>query len=342
MSKKFLFILAICVASVSIPVTGQSFLEKMAKHAKQKAKKEAENRAEKKATEKIDKEIDKAFDNLEKQFEKEQKKEDKKDSKHSTNPTGSNNDSQQSINKDLNKFMSKMGVSTTPVPIEDSYSFNSSVTMNFKSYSKDGKLKNDGNMISYFVSGKNTIAYEFIDGNIRTSQKDKTGTFILDYKNKATIILSNENGQKTGMAYGLGDMVNDDDWNEAMKDNPNFKQEEAEAVNPYVKKTGRTKSILGYSCEEYKYDDEEISSTFWITDDVSWNNRGVISNIFSASIYSYGTPNGFLMESVSVDKKTGEKSTYTITDINKNTNKTFDVTQYQITNIGSMGMPQSE
>ena len=193
MSKKFIFILAISIASVSVPVTGQSFLEKMAKHAKQKAQKEAESRAEKKANEKIDKEIDNAFDNLEKQFDKEQKKEAKQSKKSSS-------DSQQDINKDLNSFMSKMGVSTTPVPIEDSYSFNSSVTMNFKSYSKDGKLENDGNMVSYFVSGQNTIAYEFIDGNIKTSQKDKTGTFILDYKNKATIILSNENGQKTGMA----------------------------------------------------------------------------------------------------------------------------------------------
>ncbi len=338
MYKKFLFILAISIAVVSIPSTGQSFLEKMAKHAKQKAQKEAENRAEKKANEKIDKEIDKAFDNLEKQFEKEQKEEVKQSNK--SKKSGSS--SQEDINKDLNSFMSKMGVSTTPVPLEDSYSFNSSVTMNFKSYSKDGKLENDGNMVSYFVSGQNTIAYEFVDGNIKTSQKDKTGTFILDYKNKATIILTNENGQKTGMAYGLGDMVNDDDWNEAMKDNPNFKQEESEVVNPYVKKTGRTKSILGYSCEEYKYDDEDISSTFWITEDINWNNRGVISNIFSASIYSYGTPNGFLMESVSIDKKSGEKSTYSITDINKSAHKTFDLTQYQITNIGSMKMQQNE
>ncbi len=338
MYKKFLFILAISIAAVSIPATSQSFLEKMAKHAKQKAEKEAENRAEKKANEKIDKEIDKAYDNLEKQFEKEQKEEVKQSNK--SKKSGSS--SQQDINKDLNSFMSKMGVSTTPVPIEDSYSFNSSVTMNFKSYSNDGKLENDGNMVSYFVSGQNTIAYEFVDGNIKTSQKNKTGTFILDYKNKATIILTNEDGQKTGMAYGLGDMVDDDDWNEAMKDDPNFKKEEAEALNPYVKKTGRTKSILGYSCEEYKYDDDEVSSTFWITDEVTWNNKSVISNVFSASIYSYGTPNGFLMESVSVDKRTGEKSTYTITDINKSANKTFDVSQYQITNIGSMNIPQGE
>ncbi len=336
MSKQFLYVLAISMVFISIPITGQSFLEKMAKKAEKKAKQEAASRAEKEATEKMDKELEKAFDSIEKQYEKEQKKE----SKHSSN---SNSNNQQSANKDLNSFMSKMGVSTEPVSIEDSYSFNSSVTMNFKSYSKNGKLENDGNMISYFVTGQNCIAYEFIDGNIKTSQKEKTGTFILDYKNKATIILSDENGEKSGLAYGLGDMVDDDDWEEAMKDNPEFnKQQESGIVNPQVKKTGNTKSILGYRCEEYKYDDEDISSTFWITDEVKWNNKGVISNVFSASIYSYGTPNGFLMESVSVDKETGEKSTYTITDIDKNANKTFDVSQYQITNIGSMKMPQTE
>ncbi len=330
MIKKILYVLGIAIVFISIPANSQSFLEKMAKKAQKKAEQEASKKADKKAEEKMDKEIEKAFDNIEKQSEKEQKKESK-------------DNNQQSTNQKLNDFIGNMGVSSTPVPIEESYTFNSSVTMNLKSYDKDGKLDNDGNMISYFIAGQNCIAYEFIDGNIKTSQKEQTGTFILDYNNKATIILSEDNGEKTGIAYGLGDMANDDDWKKAIEDNPELnKKEETDMINPHLKKTGKTKSILGYKCEEYIYNDEDVSSTFWITKEVSWNNKDLMSNIFSASIYSYGTPNGFLMESISINKETGEKNIYTITDINKNANKTFDVSQYQITNIGSMKMQQPE
>ncbi|GEM_PF-983559 len=342
MNRKILFLFALSVLVFSIPVTGQSFLEKMAKHAKQKAQKEAESRAEKKADEKIDEGIDKAFDHIEKQFEKE-KKEETKQSNSSTTSKKSDRDSQKAINENLNNLMSKMGVSIKPVPIKDSYSFNSSVTMSFKSYNKSGKLENDGNIISYFASGNHNIAYKFIDGNIKSSQKEQTGTFIMDYQNKATLILSNEKGKKTGLVYGLSDMADDSDRKNDMKDDPNFKeQEESIVANLSIKKTGRSKSILGYNCDEYKYDDEDVSTTSWITEDVSWDNRDLISNIFSSSINSHGTPNGFLMESTSINKKTGEKGTYTITDIDKSANKTFDITQYQMTNIGSMKIPQSE
>jgi len=334
--------MVISIAFISIPVTGQSMLERMAKHAEQKAKKEAEKRAEKKANEKVDKEIEKSFDNLEKKFTKEQKSEQKQDHKQEVKNNNQGTSGDDDPSKALNNLMSQMGVSSTPVPIDNNYSFNSSVTMNFKSYGSNGKLENDGNMVSYFNSTQKNIAYEFIDGNIKTSQKDKTGTFIIDYINKATIILSDENGEKTGLVYGLGSMVNEADWDKAMEDDPQFKNKDKnnEIANPYFKKTGNSKSILGYHCEEFKYEDEEISSTYWITKDVNWNNRKLMSNIFAASIYSYGSPNGFLMESKSLDKNSGEKSEYSVTDINKSANKTFDVSQYQMTNIGSMKIPQ--
>ena len=61
--------------------------------------------------------------------------------------------------------------------------------------------------------------------------------------------------EKTGIAYGIPDLFKED------SDNDTFDNED---VTPIYKKTGRTKSILGYKCEEYAYSDESSKGTFWV------------------------------------------------------------------------------
>ena len=327
MNKKIFTIALIGLISfTAVPVSGQSLLERMAKHAKKKAQQEAEKRGE----EQIDKQIEKAFDHVEKKYGKEERKE-----KH---------DSSGDHNAAFNDMMKQMGVSSAPLTLEDNYDFSSSVTMNFKTYAKDGTLESDGDMVSYYNSGMDYIAYEFKDGTIKNANNEKTGLFILDFKNKATIILGTDNEEKSGIAYGLGNMINKEEFDAETKDNPQFKKdkEEFKGKNPYLKKTGNTKTIAGYKCDEYTYDNEDVFSRFWITNEISWNNEDLLRYTFTSSIYSYAGTNGFLMESETTDKKTGEKMIYKVTEINNNISKDIDLSQYQITNLGNMNMPANE
>jgi hypothetical protein len=46
------------------------------------------------------------------------------------------------------------------------------------------------------------------------------------------------------------------------------------------------------------------------------------------------------METTSVDKNTGEKSIMKVTKVDKNSNVRFDLSAYQMTNLGSFNIPQ--
>ena len=338
MNKKILTIVLIAFASFTATqqISGQSLLERMAKHAKKKAEQEAEKRA----NEKIDKQIDKTFNAIEKKYSKEEKK----DEHHPAKTTEGNNQESVNHNQALNEMMKNMGMSSTPLTLDDNYDFTSSVSMNFKTYAKDGSLESNGDMVSYYNTGKDYIAYEFKDGDIKNANNEKTGFFILDFRNKATIILGNDNGENSGIAYGLGNMINKEEFNAETKDNPQFKKnnEKYEENNPYLKKTGRTKTIAGYKCEEYTYETEDVSSRFWITHDLEWNYKDLMRYTFTSSIYSYAGTNGFLMESETIDKKTGEKMLFQVTDINNNISKDINLSQYKITNLGNMNIPSGE
>lgn len=334
MNKKIFTVLLIAAASfVTAPVTGQSFIEKMAKHARKKAKQEAEERTQ----EQIDKQIEKAFDNIEKKYTKEEKKNKSNDGAEVHSQSSNHNEA-------LNDLMGEMGISSTPVKLADRYDFTYSVTMNFKTYAKDGKLESDGDLISYYNSQKNYIAYEFKDGNIKGVNRKEPGVFIMDFDNKATVILGTEDGEKAGIAYGMGDMVSDEELKKAMNEDPEFKKDNDDIGenNPYLKKTGRTKTVAGYKCDEYTFEDDKISSVFWISKDVDWNNKSMLKSLFTASVYSYASPNGFLMESKTKDKNTGEKTIFRVTDISDNISKDFDISQYNITNLGKIKMQEKQ
>jgi len=289
-----------------------------------KKSKEAVNEySTKEAQKKVDKEIEKSFGHIEKKYSKKAK-----------------NDSdmeEMNYNEILNKYIQN-GISSEPVKYEDKYVFTSSVSMEFENITKNGKEENKGNMVSFFNQDEKYIAYEFINMDENSSKNEKGGIFILDYKNKATIILSADD-EGSGIAYGMDDDLSDEAINNALEGNSS-NSESTQGENPLLKKTGKSKTILGYKCEEYKYDDKNIAARLWITKDLKWDNHRLLQKTFSGSIYSNAVPNGFLMESETKDKTTGNKILFRVTEINKNRTTTFNMSDYNITNIGKVSLPE--
>jgi hypothetical protein len=309
MKRNLLFCFIFSLTLIAAPVSGQSFLERMA----QKAAKKAEEKAQKEAENKAEEQIEKALE------------------------SGEEDEENQKQGNSLSKLMGQMGMGGEPVPIKDAYQFASSITMNLKSYDKNGKLESDGDIVTYMNPGSQSFAYEFISGEIDgVSNANQKGLIIMDMENKASIILSDDDGSKSGIVYGMGNMMNMEDLNdeaetEEMPDHP--------AMHPNLKKTGKTKTIQGYKCEEYAYKDEQTESSFWVTKDIDWNSKEMMTNVFKSSMYASGMPWGFMMESESMDKESGQKTIYQVTDINKDASTSFRMSDYQITNLGNVKVP---
>ncbi|MFW6350806.1 MAG: DUF4412 domain-containing protein [Bacteroidota bacterium] len=303
----------------STTVSGQGFLDRVAKKASEKVEQKAEERAEKK----MDEKIDESFDNLEESMEGSEKE------------AGSSSGNRE--NKDqkrMSALMKKMGVSSEPVSIEDKYHFSSKMSMHYKNMKSNGKVKDEGDVVTYLSSGKKNFAYEFTSGKPSGHKGPSKGIFIMDYTNDATIILTDENGEKTGVVYGIKlfdeAMTNEDD--EYVED---YEDDEAFS-NLDSKKTGRTKNIAGYKCEEYAFETEDEKGSFWVAKDAEWKTNDTFSAIFRTGLYSHGVFKGMLMESESTDKETGEKSMMQVTELNDKVSVEFVPEDYELTNLGSM------
>jgi hypothetical protein len=305
--------------SVTPEAYSQGLLERMAKKVSKKVEKKAEEKAEKKVDEKIEEEFYRLEDSLEYDDGELQEQH-----------------SQDRDEQRMKAMMKKMGMSSEPVPIAEKYRFASKMTMHFQNFDSNGTIKDEGDVVTYISPGEKNFAYEFVSGAPDDRREPEKGTFIMDYENGATIILSNEDGKRTGVVYGIkfseGDPTEEGEWDEE-----DFEDEsDVDYIKQNLRKTGRTKNILGYKCEEYVFDEEDEKGSFWITGKTGWKNSNAFSSIFGSAMYMHGIYGGMLMESESTDKETGEKSKMKVTELNDDANVTFVTSDYELTNFGSM------
>ncbi len=323
MTKNWIALGIYLILSIIIvqPSSGQRLLKNIQKRAEQSIERKVEQRA----NNKIDKKIDDSLDKIEESLEKD--KVDK--SGNDTGATAKGNSS-----RGL-RMLKGLGISGEPVPIADSYNFNYLIQMRIETYKKSGKLDSEGEFISYLNPNSKSMAYQFISGNMGQAGQ---GMFIIDAENGASIILSDDKGQKTGIVSGIGSLMESigKTYEDEVADIP--QSPEAYLANPNVKKTGRTKNIAGYSSEEYVYSDDETESEIWITKDLKMNTQDFFGALFKVSMASNGMGWGYMMESTSKNKKNGEKSIMKVTKVDKNANMKFNMGDYQITNIGSITM----
>jgi hypothetical protein len=306
----FLFIISTFLYQ---PVQGQSILRNITNKAKDKVEQRIEERVERKIDEKIDESLDKVEESLE--------KDDTSGNQPSDNENSNDRDARTQAR--MQGLLKGIGMSGTPVPIADSYSFNHKIQMQIESYDKSGKKTSDGEFITHLDPASKSLAYQVVSGDI--GEKGQ-GMFIIDAENGATIILSDEGGKKTGLVYGIGSFMQtlgESYDEEALEDSP-----ELYLANPNVKKTGNTKTISGYKCEEYIYSDEESESEIWITKDLKMNTQDFFSTLFKTSLYSQGIGWGYMMEVTTKDKNTGEKSLMRVTDVDARSNVNFSMKDY--------------
>ncbi|NLO02408.1 MAG: DUF4412 domain-containing protein [Bacteroidales bacterium] len=304
------------------PVYGQRLLNKLKEKVEEKVEKKVEERAERKLDESIDKQLDKVEESLE---------------QNNTSPSDEAGSERGSDEQRMQRMLKGLGIAGDPVPVENSYNYNNLIQMHIESFDKSGKKENEGEFVTHFNPQTNSMAYEVISGNMGEPGQ---GKFIIDVKNEAIIILSEDNGEKAGLVYGIGSFFGEE--SELMQDIQSEATPEEILANPNLSKTGKTKTIAGYKCEEYKYSDEESESLIWVTNDLKLDTRDYFNTLFKTNLYAQGFPWGYMMEVTTTDKQSGEKSFMQVTKVDNNSGKQFSLSDYKITNLGAVKMPKQE
>lgn len=179
--------IAIIILSFSFqPVSAQSLLKRIQRHAENKV----EERAAESANKQVDKKIDEAFDKLDESLEN------GSDSAYTSGKSHSRTDEER-----MSSIMKGLGMSGEPVPYDDKYTFDNMIQIHVENYDKSGKQEDAGDIALHFTPNSKSMAYEVISGDIA---KDGQGMFIIDAENGAMIMLNNENGEKSGIVYEIG------------------------------------------------------------------------------------------------------------------------------------------
>jgi hypothetical protein len=229
-------------------------------------------------------------------------------SKDKVEDNSKDDESESSSSRFGNKTMMDAFGLTGNVAYEDDYSFDGYIQMEITSYKKNGKLDDQVVYDNYVHKTKADYAMVFKDGS------DKS-TIIFDTKNSAMLILTESDGEKTGFATTIDP--------EAMAEMAEDYEEEEEAtLDPYnIKKTGKKKNILGYSCDEYLMEDEYSEVHMWVSEKLGkemrkeWmNNKQTFGTMFTHA----NALNGMVLEYDVLDKDDGRKSIMLVTKIDLN------------------------
>ncbi len=207
------------------------------------------------------------------------------------------------------------------VEMEDEYHFSTAVKMHTTSY-KNGSVKNEGDLHYYFNTNSSVIGFKNVDEN----KKKKEEQFIIyDYIKNAMIMLNEED--KTGMAMNLNAFRSKESIE---KRNEELQSGKTTETNTSCKATGKTKTILGYTCAEYTcYDlDTDTRSEVWIASKISFAPKNMDARNPLAPYYGKNAQGGMVLLG-KFYKNDELTSTLEVTELNTKVNYVKKTTEYE-------------
>jgi len=142
---------------------------------------------------------------------------------------------------------------------KDEYSFTSRLYMVTETYNKKETMKMD--LYMYFSANSPSVGMETKSISDENGKNMPLGSsMVMDGENKCLIILTDMNGTKMGLISTIPDE----------KSTPDEKKSRKTFATDFHK-TGNTKDIAGYSCDEYSYTNPETKTTgkLWFTKDAN-------------------------------------------------------------------------
>ena len=236
-------------------------------------------------------------------------------------------DYQANYQEQLNQMM--MGGGSENIPIEESYSFDTKVTYQMTTTYNDKPTVVDYEM--WFPEKAGYMATKVKSGpDSDTKDMPSSMLSILDDNNQAMVILMEE--QKIAQLISMGkikEIAKEEEEEVTESDLTEFKS---------IQKTGKSKKILGYTCEEFSSENEMTKFTFWITKDLELFQKNMFFNIsksLGGNTFDDIPENaqGFMMEMYFENLSNMEKGSMKVTDIEK-TNKIIMMNEYQLMSLG--------
>ena len=213
---------------------------------------------------------------------------------------------------------------TENAKFDDEYKFDAWFRMQVTNYKKNGKMDDQVVYDSYVDKAGKDYGMEYLNDDSRS-------TILFDADRYAMIILSDDDGDKTGFATKFDPAMLEDELDE---------ESETSDLEPF--KTGKTKKILGYTCDEYLIDDDDYEVHMWISEKLGKEiSKEMLNNpnAFGAAFQYSRTVEGMILEYDLVYKDDGEKTEMLVTDLDLNKKHSISTAGY---NIISMNLGDQE
>ena len=160
------------------------------------------------------------------------------------------------------------------IKYEDEYKFTGRIYMQMENYDKKDVVKSD--YYTYYNSNTLNAGIEMLPLNAKNGDKTYPTVFLFDNDNRSFMMIMETKDSKTGI---ISSMPSDSAMAAQAKT-----QKEANPEKATITKTGNSRVIAGYKCDEYKIVDAEKEgySNVWMTKDVKlkadkkyWGKAGV-------------------------------------------------------------------
>jgi hypothetical protein len=218
------------------------------------------------------------------------------------------------------------------IKYNDEYKFTGRMYLQMETYDKKDAIKSD--FFIYFNANTMNAGME-LRPIVEEGKKSMPSEFLFDNDNKCFMILMESEGSKTGI---ISTLPSDSAMAEMAKNQKGSNPQQAT-----ITKTGNTRTIAGYKCDEYKITEAEKEgySNVWMTKDVKikadkkyWGKTGM------PTYYNYpGFEGSVMLAMEEFDKKDSPVMKMETQEINENFNHSISTVGYTFMkmNFGSAG-----
>ncbi|MGF1534355.1 MAG: DUF4412 domain-containing protein [Bernardetiaceae bacterium] len=304
-TKNFFFALVVLI--LAIPTLNAQIL-----NPKEIAKRKTENRANRK----IDDAVEGGLDKLEGMFKNKNKE-----------PQRTEADEATTDDQDMSaQIMARM--LGREAKVAERYDFEGEMLIQMTTTEKSGKQTYAQKIRYHFPKTEDgAMGFEVVEAEA----KEARGAYmVMDWQNGTMLTVLPE--QKMITAIG----INTDQIAEQVDEQ--IEKQETEGATANIKKTGRTKQILGYTCQEYTTEDDDSKGVMWMTEDIAFNPQramGAMGGKRKTSVRQHYPQNGMLMEATWTDKKSGDQTFWETQELDLKKTHNLITTDYQV--IGMAG-----
>ncbi|MEM6320824.1 MAG: DUF4412 domain-containing protein [Bacteroidota bacterium] len=324
--KTIVFLLCL---TVGLTTANAQLFKNQKKRAEERAKQRAEQKAQNKVDRTVDEAVDEAFGKIGSLFKKKKPAESESTPETDTDDSTYDDEDEQMAEDISDNIMSMLGGGKSPseLGLPDKYVFDTYVKSTMTTINKRGKK--DSQPMNYLLpSNSDYVAYQM-------EEEGEQGMGVIDIKRKKMVGLVTTEGMSMATVMDM----------EAIMESAADYQDEEEMANDMedfkITKTGKTKTIAGYECEQFLISGDDVEGEIWKAlnfDGVDFMSMGAeMGKMMQQQNKSMKLPDGyaelmgsgFLFEGTFEDKKRKETTMIQVQSVEKKRSE-IDLTKYRM------------